>query len=126
MNVPSMLGVAKYKSVQVTTSSPGQVLMMLFDGLFRFMDEAADAIRKGERARAGERISRAHAIVDELCSSLRPDHAPELCAKLQPLYIWAMGRLVEANASQSAEAVDEVIKVLTPIREAFRQVTKGG
>jgi flagellin-specific chaperone FliS len=32
--------IAKYRSVQVTTASPGQLLVMLYDGLFRFLGEA--------------------------------------------------------------------------------------
>ena len=52
---------SRYGAVQVTTSTPGQILVMLYDGLFRFLGEARAALVAKERARAGERIGRAHA-----------------------------------------------------------------
>lgn len=112
---------SRYGTVQMTTSSPGQVLVMLYDGLFRFLGEAKAAIQARDRARSGERIGRAHAILDLLASTLEPSHAPELCENLQGLYLFCMSRLVTANVKQDDAAVDEVLRVLSPLREAWRE-----
>lgn len=112
---------SRYGTVQVTTSSPGQILVMLYDGLFRFLGEARVAIEARDRARAGERISRAHAIIDLLDSTLDPAHAPELCDNLHGLYHFCMSRLVTANLKQDVVAVDEVLRVLGPLREAWKE-----
>ena len=53
---------AKYKNVQVTTCSPAQLVLMLLEGVIRFAAEADQAMQRKDRARAGERISRCHAI----------------------------------------------------------------
>lgn len=121
MNAATVL--SRYGTVQVTTSSPGQVLVMLYDGLFRFLGEARSAIQANDRTRAGERISRAHTILELLAATLDPSHAPELCDNLQALYLFCMSRLVTANIKQDAGAIDEVLRVLTPLREAWREVT---
>ena len=117
-------GINRYKSVQVKTSTPGDLLILLFDGCFRFMNEAVAALRAGERGRAGEKIQRAHAILSELVSTLRPEIWPELCENLEAVYLFAMGHMVQANLNQSPEMLEEVISVLQPIREAFRQAVK--
>ena len=111
---------SRYRSVQINTSSPGALLMMLFDGLLRFLGEAATAMRGGDRSRAGERISRAHAILDELNATLKPEAAPELCDRLRSIYMFCMSHLVQANVQQSPEMIDEVSRVLKPIRDAFQ------
>ncbi len=115
-----MSALERYKSVQVKTSSPGDLLLMLFDGLFRFLDEAAEAFKRDDRARAGDRISRAHAILGELAATLNRSHAPELCENLESVYFFCMNRLVEANLYRDLDRIAEVKRILSPVREGFR------
>jgi flagellar protein FliS len=122
MAIPT--AIAKYKSVQVTTSSPGELLLMLFDGLFRFLGEARDAMVAKDATRTGERISRAHAILEELASSLDSRHAPELCDNLRGIYTFCMGHLVQANVRRDQALIEQVIKILTPVRDGFREVVQ--
>ncbi len=112
---------SKYGAVQVTTCTPGQLLVMLYDGLFRFLVEAQVALRANDRARAGERIGRAHSIIELLASTLDPTHAPELCQNLEGVYLFCMNRVVAANVHQDPARLEEVLRVLTPLREAWRE-----
>jgi flagellar protein FliS len=116
----------RYQSVQITTSSPGELLISLYDGLFRFLNVARFALTNGKRAQAGEAISRAHAIVSELRISLDPAHAPDLCRNLSALYDFSLGRLTEANLRRDPSKIDDIIRVLAPVREAFTTVVRGG
>jgi flagellar secretion chaperone FliS len=116
----------RYQSVQITTSSPGELLVSLFDGLFRFLHAARAALAAGKRGPAGEAISRAHAILTELRVSLDPAHAPELCQNLSALYDFSLGKLTQANLRRDAAQIDQVIRVLGPVREAFTTVVRGG
>lgn len=117
---------ARYRSVQVTTSSPGEVLLLLYDGLLRFVTEAAEAMKRSDRARAGERISRAHAILEELAATLDNKSAPELCDRLMGIYNFCMGRLLEANLAQDPGKLVEVDRILRPLAEAWRQAVRKG
>jgi flagellar protein FliS len=110
---------ARYKKVAVKTCSPQQLLVMLFDGAIRFIGEAEAALGAKDHARAGERIGKAHAIIEELAATLDPMHAPELCANLLGIYTYAMGRLLEANLHQDPARLTEVAGLLAPLREAF-------
>ncbi len=112
-------GIARYETVKITTASPGDVLISLLDGLFKFLNVARHCLRNGDRARAGQSICRAHAIVAELMASLDDRHYPELCERLRGIYDFSLSRLTHANRHNTPEAVDEVVRVLTPIREAF-------
>jgi flagellar secretion chaperone FliS len=119
MNLPAQAALARYGAVKVTTASPGQILVMLYDGLLRFLREAQAAFLAKERARGGERISRSLAILDQLLVGLDPKHAPDLCERLQSLYIFCIQRLVRANLEQNPEMVGEVVRVLSPLRDAW-------
>jgi flagellar secretion chaperone FliS len=110
---------ARYRGVQVATCSPLQLLVMLFDGAIRFIGEAETAIGAGDRARVGERVGKAHAILAELASTLDRDQAPELVDNLLGIYTFCMGHLLEANLHQDPKRLGEVVAALTPLREAF-------
>jgi flagellar protein FliS len=111
--------VSRYTQVRATTASPGELLIALYDGLFRFLNGAKLCLERGMRPRASELISKAYAIVSELFIALDHQLAPELCARLGGVYGFAMDRLTAANITGSAVAIDEVIRVLTPLREAW-------
>ena len=116
---------AKYQSVQITTSSPGELLVKLYDGLFRFLNAARMGLANGRRGPAGEAMSRAHAIITELQASLDPAHAPELCANLAALYDFSMRKITEANLRNDPKAIDDIMRVLAPVRDAFATVVRG-
>lgn len=112
-------GIARYESVKITTATPGDVLVSLFDGLFKFLHVARHSMNSGDRARAGISISKAHAIISELMLSLDDRHAADLCKNLRSIYDFCLFRLTQANRHNQIEGIDEVLRVLAPIREAF-------
>ena len=115
----------QYKLVQITTANPGEVLVALFDGLFRFLLVAKHTLPQPQkRAQAGEALSRAHAIVGELYAGLDREKFPELVDNLMRIYEFCLGRITHANLRNDGAAIDDVMRVLTPIREGFTQVVK--
>lgn len=113
---------ARYQSVQVNTSSPARLVHMLLEGAIRFATDAIEAMEKKDRARAGERIGRCHAILEELAASLDREKAPELSDNLLGVYTFGMRRLLEANIAQNPSFVAEVRKTLEPLRDAWKEL----
>lgn len=121
--IPQMVA-QRYKAVQVKTCSPGELLVMLYDGCFKFLDEAEAAMTKDDRARAGDRLNRAHAILTEFIAGLDRSQAPELCDNLEGVYSFCMTQLLQANLQQKPELIAQVKRVLTPLRDGFRAAVK--
>ena len=111
---------SKYTQVRDVTASPGELLLALYDGLFRFMNGARVGIEKNDLRAARELLSKAYAIVSELYIALDHDVSPELCQQLEGVYGFAMDRLMLASRKADIKALDEAIKVLTPLREAWK------
>ena len=112
--------VARYREVQIQTSSPGELLLALYDGLFRFLAGAQHSFSTGHRGKGSELVSKSHAIISELLLALDYNQSPELCERLASVYDFCLSRLTEANLKADAEKVAEVIRVLTPLREAWK------
>jgi flagellar secretion chaperone FliS len=111
----------RYSQVRMTTSTPGELLLALYDGLFRFLNGAKICLERKEQARARELLSKSYAILSELYIALDHSVYPELCANLEALYGFAMDRCQQASRKALVEPIDEVIRVLTPLREAWQQ-----
>ena len=111
---------ARYLGDSVATSSPQQVLVMLYDRLALDLERAQAAVAKGAREDASEQLQHAQAIVLELLSSLQVD-AWEGGPRLAALYNWLIGELVQANIRLDTNRISACRQVVEPLRDAWRQ-----
>ena len=112
--------VSRYRQVVVSTSTPGELLLALYGGLFRFLKQARLLLEAKQRSRAAEVISKARAIIAELDIALDHEVSPELCANLTALYGFCLDRLQLACREDSVQAIDDVIRVLSPLYQAWQ------
>lgn len=111
---------ARYTQIRNTTATPGEVLLALYEGLFRFLNGARVCIEKKNLVPAREQLSKAYAIVSELYIALDFTASPELCGQLEGIYGFAMDRLMHASRKCEIGPIDEVIRVMSPLREAWK------
>ena len=111
-----------YRQQEVLTATPGRLVVMLYDGAGRFLFQAAHAMRSGDVAKAGQRLSRAEAIIEELLSTLDLEQGGEIASRLQGLYVFQLRYLGEARLEQDASKVDQVRDQLAELRESWAAV----
>jgi flagellar protein FliS len=111
-----------YFETQVTTTSQGQILIMLYDGAIKFLNQAKELIAAKDYAGKGKRISSAIDVINELASSLNAEKGGDLAANLSQLYFYCNKRLFMANSRMDTSPIDEVITILSGIRSAYAQI----
>lgn len=109
----------RYQQVQATTATPGELLLALYDGLFRFLKGAKLCFENGQQAKARELLSKSHAILSELYIALDHAQAPELCATLESIYAYCMATVLECNIKSDPNLINDVLRTLTPLKEAW-------
>ena len=112
----------KYKQTAVSSAkeaSPYQLVAMLFQELLGNIAGAKGDIEQGNTARKGERISKAITIISVLESSIDFEQGGEVSKNLSDLYTYCSEKLLEANVNNNAELLDEVIKILLPIKSGW-------
>ncbi len=124
MNNPSALASLKrYGKVSVQTeveaASPHRLIQMLMEGALSRITAAKAHLARGEIAAKGERIGLAMSIIEGLRASLDHEASGEIAANLDSLYRYMGARLLEANASNDAEILDEVGSLLLRIKEGW-------
>lgn len=112
--------VIQYKKASTQTTSRGKLLLMLYDGAIRFLEQACVAIDDKRPDLRGSRISKAHAIISELNATLNHKVAPELCERLAALYRFMLDELVQANRHNDPKKIKTVIELLADLREGWR------
>lgn len=110
-----------YRQVGIATESRERLVVMLFDGLLKFMAQAKTAIDARQIEAAHNALIRAQDIVLELQRTLDHSQAPELAANLDALYSYFFKQLVEANRQKSRAAVEEIEPFVLELRDAFAQ-----
>jgi flagellar secretion chaperone FliS len=111
-----------YKEQSILTATPGQLVVMLYDGCLRFLHQGAYAMRGGDLALAGARIARAEAIIDELLTTLDVEQGGVIASRLQGIYVFCCRHLIEARLARDPEMVDKVAELLSELRESWAQV----
>ncbi len=111
-----------YLQTQVTTTSPGDILILLYDGAIKFLNRAKEGLAANDMAAKGIAISKTLDIINELDSTLNLDKGGELAANLHNLYFFCNSRLVMANLKKDAKMIDEVIKILAGLRSAYAEI----
>jgi flagellar protein FliS len=111
---------ARYVSNSISTASPQQLLVMLYDRLALDLERAEDALVAQDREAAHHQLVHAQQIVLELRASLKVelwDGGPRLAA----LYAWLVGELIQANLKGDVRRVRDCRKVVEPLRDAWRE-----
>jgi flagellar secretion chaperone FliS len=116
-----------YQTQSVLTASPGQLVLMLYDGALRFLSLARTAFEvRSDDPRRIETINRnllkAQNIIAELQGVINHEAGREVAANLDRLYNYYNRRLLEANLKKDVAPVIEVERLLQELRDAWAEM----
>ena len=120
MSAPS--ATAAYRQQSVLTATPGQLVVMLYDGCLRFLHQAAYAMREGEHGEAERRLGRAEAIIDELLATLDLEKGGVIASRLQGIYVFCNRQLLDARTERDPAMIEKVAELLAELRDAWAQI----
>ena len=107
----------------VTDASPHQLVRMMFDAFADSLAQARGAMRSGRIEVKGRALTRAVRIVNEgLRAGLDLGQGGKLAADLNDLYGYVALRLTQAHLSNDEAAIDECLRLMQPLREAWAAI----
>lgn len=109
-------GYEQYRQTSIQTAPPEQLIVMLYDGAGRFLEQARVALIEGRDASVP--IGRAQDIFVELLTSLDRS-AGEIANTLAMLYDFWIHQLFQAQVSREAKRVEEVAAMVRELRESW-------
>lgn len=112
----------KYQESSVQTATPGQLVVMLYDGAIRFTKQAIDEMNQKHFDGANQYFVKAQSIIHELIASL--DQNIEMSKNLYSIYEYLLHLLIQANLKKSANPAQEALLHMTELRDSWRQAIK--
>ncbi len=119
--------VKAYRTNAVLTASPGQLVLMLYDGALKAMAIAVEAFERPETDTRrieviNHQLQKAQNIIVELQSGLNMEAGGEFAQTLYRLYDYHTRRLFEANLRKDVAIVHEVEELVRSLRDAWAEM----
>ncbi|MCK7595157.1 flagellar export chaperone FliS [Pseudomarimonas salicorniae] len=102
---------------------PERKLALLLGGIIDRLKVAESQIQNGQMAEKLRTIDSVLTILEALQASLDFESGGAIAEQLSSVYTTAEAQLVQANAGNDVAKLQSVIRLLTPIREAFQQIS---
>lgn len=120
-------GYIQYREQSVMTASPGDLVLMLYDGCLRQMRLARLALtpsgdEKPAIEEAGLALKKAQDIIIELINGL--DFQYDIARQLFRIYEYVDHQLIQANIRKDSKLVESLEEIMTEMRNTWEQAIK--
>lgn len=106
----------------MTAADPTKVIVLLYEGAIRNLNQTLAHFEAGRRTQASERITKTLKIVQYLSTSLNHEKGGEIAKNLENLYDFVRDTLALANIEANTEKVKSAIAVLEPLLEGWQKI----
>lgn len=111
-----------YRAQTVLSASPAEQVVMLYDQVIRSLERAVAAIGEGDIEGRWRANNNASECLWELVGALDMEQGGEIARYLEQLYQFMLGRLPEIDIRNDAAIAREVIELLRPLRDTWKQI----
>ena len=109
-------------TLRITHANPTELVVILYEMFLGYLDEAQEAVSAGEDTLFHEAVRKGRGCLNELIDSLDVRYEP--APKLQQLYLFCVRRLALGEAKKDVALLEEIRKVISPLRDAYAQIAK--
>jgi flagellar protein FliS len=113
----------QYQRTQAETASPGELIVMMYNGALRFLIAARQRLDAQDMAGAHASLLRAQDVVAELMVSVDVSIG-QVGRNLYDLYEFMHRRLIQANVHKDTAPIDEVVALLRELLPAWEQAIR--
>ena len=110
-----------YQQVQTEAADEKQLLVLLFDGAARLLQEGRRHLAAGKYEQWAECSNRVRRILSELMLALDEEAAPALCESLTALYAYIQRLITEGGLEEDEEKLEEAIGLLEQLGSAWKE-----
>lgn len=125
MNNLAQSALNQYQSTDnsaIAFADPHVLILKLIDGAIERIYQAKGAIQQGNAGAKGKLIGKAIGIIAGLDACLDSDSDNDLVTNLEAIYEYMNMRLLEANAENSIDKLEEVARLMGEIRSGWMQI----
>lgn len=122
LNHGAARALATYQEVTVTSRSPLELVVLLYDGLVAALRHAHEAMARHDLFAKRDGLHKAMEIVEHLQGTLNMEGGGEAAANLDEFYRQITGLVLGANVDGDPHQLAEAIRLVLVVREAWEQL----
>ena len=107
-------------TLKITQANKTQLIVILYEMLLVYVEEARDAHEEGDRAGFRDGIRKSRGCLKELMASLHFEYEPAM--NLLQLYLYANRELTRADIHNSVDELSNVEMIVKKLHEAYASV----
>jgi flagellar protein FliS len=108
-----------YQTNSVTTATPAELTLMLYNGAIKFVKQAKTAVLQKQFDKAHEYNIRVQDIINELIITLNRDIS--ISEQFLIMYDYLLNRLIAANVQKDVDVLSEVEDFLVQFRDTWKE-----
>ena len=113
---------ANYQKNQVAGMSQKDMIVLLYSGAIKFLDQANEELDKDNNEGFADKVERVHRIVYHLYTTLDFDEGGEIAEKLGSLYSFVIGQLYILNSTRNPGIISDVREILSNLKEGWQSL----
>jgi flagellar protein FliS len=119
-----MIGYDKYARTDIQTSDPRAIIVLLYEGSIRFLNEALASCRANRRMEVSNNVNRTLKIVQFLSNALNFELGGEVAENLSRLYVYLRDTLLQANLACDPDKIEEARNLFKILLEGWREIAR--
>ena len=113
---------ANYQKNQVAGMSQKDMIVLLYSGAIKFLDQANEELDKDNTEGFADKVERVHRIVYHLYTTLDFDEGGEIAEKLGALYSFVIGQLYMLNSTRNPGIINDLREILSNLKEGWQSL----
>ena len=110
----------RYQQTSVKTADAGDLLVLTYEAILRWLGRADEAIDTGKVAAAHEALVNTQELVRNLASALDFERGGAIAENLSSLYEYLLQQLLWANVNKDKDAIAQIRELVLPLLDAWR------
>jgi len=110
----------EYLANRIANANNAQLVAILHEGLMSTAKSGIEHIENGNKTELNSSINKIREILAELLATTKGDS--EIAGNLRSIYVYLNKLATEAEIQQDKAKLEEAIKVITPIYEAWQEL----
>jgi flagellar secretion chaperone FliS len=117
--------VDSYTQTNFTTANPLKLVIMCYEGAISSLKLARKLYAAKDYEGKAKALQKSFDIISEINSSLDLERGGDIARNLRSLYLYMIKTLTEADLKRDLGMFDEVIRILTELEAAWREIAYG-
>lgn len=112
----------QYKQASVSTMTKGELLLSLFDGAIKKLNQSKILMNNKDFEQSKELLKKCRKIFEYLINTL--DDKNELSNELNEMYMFFIREIIMATASKKTKPIEDILPLVREYRNMWEQADK--